>query len=183
MKCDRFKILDYLDNELSEPEAEQLEAHFKSCSQCWRELQEQRALMIELNCLWEIDIPREFSDLIIERARKDLRAAVKSRAERRKALIVALALASVSIFFLTPAGVISYILDSFKSFTPIARFVFNRLEAFAGTYSVISTTAARHFLSDVYLPPAAAVLMVVLLSAFLLYLIIDYHRRRETAKR
>jgi anti-sigma factor RsiW len=94
--CERNLIVAYVDGELDQKRAQQLEDHLESCAACRTELQVHRIFGCELDAALtdgtDIPVPADFSRMVAAVARSDMRG-VRTRSENRKALAICMILA------------------------------------------------------------------------------------------
>ena len=175
----------YLDGQLEIKAISQFEAHVKACSSCRAELNAQRQFLCELDSVLstpkELSIPKDFARIVSARAESDMRG-VRTGGERRRALLVCLAL-GLTAFVLLGAAAGTSMLASAGSLANKVLGVLSLLgttlhDAFIGV-TIISRVIVRMFLPESPLTTFAALAVLVLAVASLSHLIINYHRRGQ----
>ena len=175
----------YLDGQLEQTATCQFEAHVKACASCRGELNAQRQFLCELDSVLsapkELSIPKDFARIVSARAESDMRG-VRTGGERRRALLVCLAL-GLTAFVLLGAAAGTSILASAGSVANKVLGVLGLLgttlhDAFIGI-TIISRVLVRMFLPESPLTTFAALAVLVLAVASLSHLIINYHRRGQ----
>src|SRR5215203_7570300 len=94
-ECPRIKIAAYVDGELSPREEFDLEMHFAGCPSCAAELNEQKKLLRALDFALEnedeIELPENFTKVVVANAESNVRG-LRCPRERNRALFVCAAL-------------------------------------------------------------------------------------------
>ena len=175
----------YLDGQLESPALDQFEAHVAGCQPCRAELNAQRQFLSELDSVLatpkELSIPKDFARIVSARAESDMRG-VRSGGERRRALLVCLAL-GLAAFVLLGATAGTSLLANAALVTNKVLGVFSLLwttlhDAAVGM-TILSRVIVRMFLPESPLTSFAALLVLLLAVASLSHLIISYHRRGQ----
>lgn len=175
----------YLDGQLDIAAIDQFEAHIAACQPCRTELNEQRQFLCELDSVLStpknLSIPKDFARIVSARAASDMRG-VRSGGERRRALLLCLALA-LAAFVLLGATAGSSLLMSAALVTNKVLGVLSLLwttlnDAVIGI-TIVSRVIVRMFLPESPLTNLAALVVLVLAVASLSHLIISYHRRGQ----
>lgn len=175
----------YLDGQLESAAIDQFEAHIAACQPCRAELNAQRQFLCELDSVFstpkDISIPKDFARIVSARAESDMRG-VRTHGERRRALLVCLAL-GLTAFVLLGATAGSSLLVSAALLTNKVLSVLSLLwttlhDAVIGM-TIVSRVFVRMFLPESPLTNLAALVVLVLAVASLSHLIIGYHRRGQ----
>jgi anti-sigma factor RsiW len=184
--CRSEEIIAYLDGELDDASLARLEQHLENCSRCAADLRAQRSLLNELNfALMDeatIEMPKNFAQVVAARAQSDMSNVVRDRHERRRALRLCVALASISFVLLGGAALSESVFAPLRAIWKAGVALFNFLghalyDAGAGL-AVISRGLGGHLLFE----SRGLGLLVLLLLALALFtlarLIVRYHRTR-----
>jgi anti-sigma factor RsiW len=182
--CDCSDVAAYLDGELGVAESSSFETHLKSCAACAEALAEQQRLLRLLEAAFSraqkrVALPADFTRIVTARAQSDM-TCVRRRSEKRRALLLALALASTAFALLgtqiwgellSPLGAVARALSAasammLHSFTEAASGMGLLLRGLGGYLLQAEASGARAF---VLVALASAVLL-------LLRLITKYHR-------
>ena len=175
----------YLDGQLDIAGIDQFEAHVEACRSCRAELNAQRQFLCELDSVLstpkELSIPQDFARIVSARAASDM-SGVRTGGERRRALLVCLAL-SITAFVLLGAAAGTSLLVSAALVTNKVLGVLSLLwttlhDAVIGM-TIVSRVIVRMFLPESPLSNLAAAVVLVLAVASLSHLIISYHRRGQ----
>jgi anti-sigma factor RsiW len=117
--CSWHDISAYLDGELSEGRAREIELHFSQCSICLAELLEQKRLLcaldIAISSRPELELPKDFAKKIAVEAESGLNG-LRHRRERRTAIILSLSLAATAALCLLVSGQTDEAWSAVKSF-------------------------------------------------------------------
>ncbi|HEX4898969.1 MAG TPA: zf-HC2 domain-containing protein [Pyrinomonadaceae bacterium] len=175
----------YLDGQLDVATTSQFEAHVAACQPCRMELNAQRQFLCELDSVLsapkEFFIPKDFARIVSARAESDMRG-VRTGGERRRALLVCLAL-GLTAFALLGAAAGTSLLVSAALLTNKVLGVLSLLwttlhDVFIGT-TIISRVIVRMLLPESPLKNFAMLTLLALAVASLSHLIISYHRRGQ----
>ena len=175
----------YLDGQLDTPALTQFEAHLESCHTCRTELNSQRQFLCELDSALstpgELELPPNFARVVSARAASDM-SGVRSGGERRRALLVCLALA-ITAFTLLGATSGRSVLLSFRMVLSkvmgILTFVWSTLhDAFVGL-TIVLRVVVRVFQPQSTITSVLALMVLALAVVSLSQLIISYHRRSQ----
>ena len=175
----------YLDGQLEPSSLNWFEAHLQTCRSCRGELNAQQQFLCELESALstprELPIPEDFARIVSARAESDMRG-VRQVGERRRALLVCLALGAIA-FTLLGAAAGNSILFSGRLLLNKVLGVLGLLwtafhDAFVGL-SIISRVVARMFLPQSQITNLAALILLGIAVVSLSHLIISYHRRRQ----
>lgn len=175
----------YLDGQLDTPALTQFEAHLESCHTCRTELNSQRQFLCELDSALstpgELELPPNFARVVSARAASDM-SGVRSGGERRRALLVCLALA-ITAFTLLGATSGRSVLLSFRMVLSkvmgILTFVWSTLhDAFVGL-TIVLRVVVRVFQPQSTITSVLALIVLALAVVSLSQLIISYHRRSQ----
>ena len=175
----------YLDGQLDFAAIDEFEAHVAACQPCRAELNAQRQFLCELDSVLstpkDISIPKDFARIVSARAESDM-SGVRTGGERRRALLVCLAL-GLTAFVLLGATAGNSLLVSAALVTSKVLGVLSLLwttlhDAMIGM-TIISRVIVRMFLPESPLTNLAALFVLVLAVASLSHLIISYHRRGQ----
>ena len=183
MACNPEEILLYVEGELGPEEAARVRAHTAVCEACRELLATEQALGCALGELRTLEPPPDFATATVRRAECDVTHALQSSGERRRALAITAALASLSLLLLWPTGVLSSTLTALAPVRCMAKFAFARIESSAVGLFVIARTASRHMLEETTLPVGVALALLLLLLTFLGWLIAGYRRHATVAGR
>lgn len=180
-----IQVAAYLDGQLERPALTQFEAHLETCRHCRAELNVQRQFLCELESALspfeELPIPENFARIVSTRAESDMRG-VRRTGERRRALLVCVALAATA-FALLGAAAGNTILISvrllLKNVLGVLGLLWTALhDAFVGL-SIVSRVMARMFLPQSHITSLAALILLAIAVVSLSHLIVSYHRRRQ----
>lgn len=175
----------YLDGQLDTPALTQFEAHLDTCRTCRTELNSQRQFLCELNSALstpnELELPPNFARVVSARAESDM-SGVRSNGERRRALLVCLALAIASFTLLGATSGRSVLLSMRMLVSKgmgILTFVWSTLhDAFVGL-TIVLRVVVRVFQPQSTITSVLALIVLALAVVSLSQLIISYHRRSQ----
>jgi anti-sigma factor RsiW len=180
--CQPDLIAAYVDGELEAAAHSDFEQHLKSCRSCSEELRTQRRLMCELDSAFaqplDLDVPRDFAQVVAVQAKSDMRGA-RSRRERRRALsfCLLLALASFALLGATAGRSVLMAVQAIGlKVVGVAGLLAKALYDAAAGLSVLLRVTSGALLPDAF---AVLVLLLLLLAALVLTILISaYHRYR-----
>jgi anti-sigma factor RsiW len=184
--CRAEEIVAYLDGELDASSLAQLEQHFEDCSECAGELRAQQCLHRELNFALmdepELELPKNFVELVAARAQSDM-SGVRAPRERRRALRLCLVLAAAAFMLLGGAAlgesVLAPLRAIWKAGVALLSFLGHALYDAGASVAVISRGLTGRLLSQ---SPRGLGLLFLLLLALAFFtlarLIVRYHRAR-----
>jgi anti-sigma factor RsiW len=183
--CDCTDVAAYLDGELSVAESSSFEQHLASCRSCAASLAEQRRLLCLLDAAFsraqrKVALPEDFVRVVKARAQTDM-TSVRHSSEKRRALVLCLALAALSCALLGTRALgegLAPLRAAAGAALSISDMVFHTLaEACAGAL-VVLRGFGRHLVTEPR--GASAFAFAALACAFvaLLRLVGDYHRQR-----
>jgi hypothetical protein len=175
----------YLDGQLEISALNRFEAHLQTCQSCRAELNAQQQFLCELESALstprELPIPEGFARIVSARAESDMRG-VRQIGERRRALLVCLALGAIAFALLGAAAGNSILFSGrllLNKVLGVIGLLWTALhDAFVGL-SIISRVVARMFLPQSQVTNLAALILLGIAVASLSHLIISYHRRRQ----
>jgi len=178
--CRPDLIAAYVDGELETAARYAVEEHVKTCQSCDNELRIQRRLMCELDSAFahrlELDVPRDFAQVVAVQAKSDMRGA-RSRQERKRALSFCLLLSLASFALLGVTAGRSLLLAGQVvglKVIGVAGLLGKALYDAAAGLSVLLRVTSGALLPDAF---AVLVLLLLLLAALLLTILISaYHR-------
>jgi predicted anti-sigma-YlaC factor YlaD len=166
----------YLDGELSREEAIDFEEHLKICKECNRELATQRQLLctldFALNKSIEIDLPKNFAEIVSVRAQSDMRG-VRSSIEHKRAFHFCLFIGITALIFLNiTAGHLILVLINgfFKMALSLWSLVHGILTGAGATLAVVLRAVGRYFIFELQTLPLTVSLFFAI--------IINYHRSK-----
>lgn len=169
-KCPRGKIALYVDGELAPREEIELEKHFAACQSCLNEVNLQKQMLAALDFAFdkkkEIELPKEFTKIIVTNAESNV-SGLRSKKERRLAfLLCAVMFAVVLIGF---GAETQKILKTFSQFSEqmiaVAGFVFHLLKGFVLGISLI----LKYFSQQILFNSPSSFLFIVAASIISLY--------------
>lgn len=175
----------YLDGQLDIAAVDQFEAHVKGCQPCRAELNSQRQFLCELDSILstpkELSIPKDFARIVSARAESDMRG-VRTGGERRRALLVCLALGFASFVLLGATAGTSLLVSAAlltNKVLGVLSLLWTTLHDAVVGLTIVSRVVVRMFLPESPLTNLAALVVLVLAVASLSHLIISYHRRGQ----
>jgi anti-sigma factor RsiW len=184
--CQSQEIVAYLDGELDAASLKRLEGHLGDCVWCAAELREQSGLLQKLNFALTnddpaLELPKNFAEIVAARAQSDL-SGVRDKGERRRALLLCVALGLISFMLLGGAAlresVISPLSAIWTAFAALFSFFAHALYGAGAGVAVLS----RGFGGRLLFESRALASLVLLLFALALFtlarLIVRYHRTR-----
>lgn len=183
--CHSEKIAAYLDGHLDASANSNFEEHLETCRPCRAELNAQRQFMYELDSALagaaDLPIPKDFARIVSARAESDMRG-VRTGGERRRALLVCLALGSASFALLgATAGKLVFLSGRLlaNKVLGILNLLWTALNDSLIGLTIISRVISRVFLPESPVFSLAALVLLALAVASLSHLIISYHRRNQ----
>lgn len=175
----------YLDGQLDGAAIDQFEAHVEACQLCRAELNAQRQFLCQLDSVLstpkELSIPKDFARIVSARAESDMRG-VRTGGERRRALLVCLALGLTAFVLLGAAAGTSLLLSAAlltNKVLGVLSLLWTTLHDAVIGMTIVSRVIVRMFLPESPLTNLAALVVLVLAVASLSHLIINYHRRGQ----
>lgn len=175
----------YLDGHLEFSALNLFESHLETCQRCRAELNVQRQFLCELDSalspLEKLPIPENFARIVSARAESDMRG-VRQTAERRRALLVCLALAVTAFSLLGAAAGNSILISSrllLNKVLGVLGLLWTALHDALIGLSIVSRVLAKIFLPQTHITNLAALILLGIAVASLSHLIIGYHRRRQ----
>lgn len=184
--CERENIAAYLDGELDAAAALRFEEHTRVCGDCAAELREQKRLLCALDFMFDggdpaMALPKNFAQIVAAHAESDMRG-VREQSERKLALRLCLALASISFLLLGGATLSNYLLAPlrliFKQGGSLLSFAGHALYDVGAGAAIILRAFGGHFIFESH--PFGLLTILLLLAALLTLplLIVRYHRAR-----
>ena len=183
MTCNAEQILAYIDGDLSPDDAARVRAHTAVCESCRQLLQSEQALDSALGGLSNFAPPPQFASDTVRRAECDVRHALHSPRERKRAAVVAGGLGSLSLALLWPTGVLSTLLSSLAPLRCLGRFALGWVESSALSLFIVCKAVSRGALHAAHLPVGGLAVLVVLLVSMLAWMLIGYRRRASAPDR
>jgi anti-sigma factor RsiW len=183
MACNPEEILLYIEGELGPEEAARVRAHTAACAACRELLLSEQALDSALGGLRDLEPPPDFASDTVRRAQCDVTACVFSPGERRRAALIAVALASLSVLLLWPTGAFASVLQTLAPARCMARFACNWLQSTGLTAFVVARTLSRSFLQVSSLSLGGGVAFFAVLVVLLAWLIAGYRRQDDHGDR
>jgi predicted anti-sigma-YlaC factor YlaD len=183
--CDRDLIPSYIDGELDLLAQNRFERHLKECGNCRDELRAHRLFVCDLDSALttdiQIDVPKNFSQVVAARAVSDM-SGVRSAAEKRKTLAFCLLLAVTGFGLLGGATreiAFSVVRRVAWAMVGVAGFFWNAVYDSIVSIAVISRVLSRKFIVET---GSLGVVVVLLALAVILLsrLISGYHRTGAT---
>jgi len=174
MNCDPERIYLYLENELNQVERTQVEAHLRECSMCAHCLRAQRAVLDDLDGLWDVPTPVWLEGKLTERAYEDLTATVHNRAERSRALIVVAVLSAATVILLSLGTVTEYLLQFYRGVRVVGGVVVNMATVFLKGLAFVTIGVVHGLADDTQVTPLLAVLLAAILSLVLVRLLLQF---------
>lgn len=181
------EIVAYLDGELDVPSRALLEEHLAGCARCSSELKMQKRLICELDSALSddayVEMPGNFARIVAARAQSDL-SGVRDGRERRRALLLCVMLAIMSVALLGGGAASESIFAPLRAIWKVGVALFNFMghalyDAGAGL-AVISRGIGGHLLFESR-PLSLIVLLLFTSALFMLRrLIAGYHRTQIT---
>jgi anti-sigma factor RsiW len=188
--CQSEDVAAYLDGELDASAVALFEGHLKRCGQCAAELQDQRRLLCALDFALggreagDIELPRNFSEIVTAHAQSDVRGLRSDRAQRRRALRLCAALACASFALLGTAAVSESVFKPlgllFRHAGTVLGFVGRALYDFGAGLAVIARAVGGHTIFESQRLAPLVFLLLALSVVLLLRLISNYHRTHIT---
>jgi anti-sigma factor RsiW len=182
--CDCADVAAYLDGELSVAESSLFEQHLASCRACAIALAEQRRLLCLLDAAFartrgQVDLPEDFARVVKARAQTDM-TSVRRVAERRRALILCLALGALALVLFVVFGKgVAPLGAAAGALLSMLRVVFHvAAQALAGA-ALVLRSLGRYLTSETDGLARVAIFAALACAVLLLLrLISDYHRQR-----
>ena len=183
--CDCTDVAAYLDGELSVAESSSFEDHLRACAPCAAALSEQRRLLCLLDAAFaraqkKVELPEDFARVVKARAQTDM-TGVRRVSERRRAVLLCLALAALALSLLGARAVGEGLLPlraAAGASLSILDMIFHAAaEAFAGA-ALILRSAGRFVATEPGGVRASLLVALALAVLALLRLINNYHRER-----
>ncbi|MBI3949739.1 MAG: zf-HC2 domain-containing protein [Acidobacteria bacterium] len=174
MICDLEKIYLYLDQELSEPERAEMDAHLRECAACADLLRAERAILEDLDGLSDVAAPAWLEREIIERAHDDLTATFQSRAERRRALTVVGALSFTAAVLLSFNTIVGYLREFLMGLRVGGSVLWNIATVFLKGLSFVTVGMVHGLADDAQVTPLPAFLLAAMLSLVLVRLVMHF---------
>lgn len=179
------QVAAYLDGQLEASALELFESHLESCHPCRTELNAQRQFLCELDSalspLEELPIPKDFARIVSACAESDMRG-VRQGGERRRALLVCLALAATAFTLLGATAGNSLLVSGrllLNKVLGVIGLLWTALnDAFVGL-AIILRVVTRMFLPQSQITNLAALILLGIAVVSLSHLIISYHRHRQ----
>lgn len=183
--CHSEKIAAYLDGQLDPSASTHFEEHLETCQPCRAELNAQRQFMCELDSALagaaDLPIPKDFARIVSARAESDMRG-VRQGGERRRALLLCLALGSAAFALLGATAGKSVFLSGrllANKVLGILNLVWTTLSDTLIGLTIISRVISRVFLPESPVASLAALGLLALAVVSLSHLIVSYHRRNQ----
>lgn len=183
--CGSEEIVAYLDGELDGGALARFERHVGDCDACAEALSRERQLLRELDCALaiepQLELPKNFAEVVAARAQADL-SGVRRAPERRRALRLCAVLACAA-FALTGGaaltdGVVAPLSAVWKFGGAVASFLGHALYDAGAGFAVISRGVGGRLLFGSRGAGALVLLLFVLALLMLRRLITGYHRAR-----
>lgn len=183
MTCNAEQILAYIDGDLSPEDAARVRAHTAVCDACRHLLHSEQALDCALGGLSDFAPPPQFATDTVRRAECDVRHALHSPRERKRAAAVAGGLGSLSLVLLWPTGILSTLLSNLAPLRCLGRFALGWVENSAHSFFIVSRAVSRGALQAAHIPVGAVAVVLVLLVSVLAWMLVAYRRQSAAPAR
>lgn len=174
MTCEPEKIYLYLEEELSEPERAQVEAHLQECTACADRLLAQRAVLDDLDGLLDVTTPAWLEQEIIERTYDDLTATFQSQAERGRALMAVGALSAAAVVLLSLNTVADYLLQFLVGLRAVGSVLWDITTIVLKGLSLVTIGLFHGLTGGAPVTPLPAILIAAMLSLMLARLVLQF---------
>lgn len=188
--CQSEEIAAYLDGELDAPAVVLFERHLEECAACAEELQQQRRLLCTLDFALggragaDLQLPKNFSEIVAAHAQSDLGSLRTERAERRRALRLCVALAAASFVLLGSAALSESILKPLgliiRQAGTLLGFLGRALYDFGAGLAVIGRGVGGQTIFESQSLTSLVFLLLAVAVVLLPRLISSYHRKHIT---
>lgn len=188
--CQSEEIAAYLDGELDAQAVVLFERHLKRCERCAVELQEQRRLLCTLDFALrgreaeDLQLPKNFSEIVVAHAQSELGGLRRESAERRRALRLCLALSVASFALLGGAAMSESILRPLglvvRHAGTLLGFLGRALYDFGAGLAVVARGIGGHTIFESNGLASLVFLLLAIALVVLPRLISSYHRSHIT---
>lgn len=164
MNCDREKLYLYLERALSPSESAEVSAHLQTCPACAAELGSQQAVMDELDRLADVPLPQWLPERIIQRVSEDVTLAWQTKAERRRALVVAVGLTVITCALLSLPTLAGYLRTAWAGLHLAGRLVWDLIAVSLKAVSLVTIGLLHDVAGETELIVLLALLTGVIIS-------------------